>query len=72
MLKLEEKIIPYSLSINFNQLKSLIIQCGIEEKVEILVTGDEDLLALNPFHGVEVTNYRSFQDISQKLDLKVS
>ncbi|QTA78382.1 Uncharacterized protein dnl_06040 [Desulfonema limicola] len=37
---------PYSLSINFNQLKSLIIQCGIEEKVEIIHMLERDTFPL--------------------------
>lgn len=35
-----------SLSINFNQLKSLITQCGIEEKVEILRILEKDTFPL--------------------------
>lgn len=31
-----------SLAINFNQLKSLIIQCGIEEKAEIVQMLEKD------------------------------
>jgi len=35
-----------SLSINFNQLKSLIIQCGIEEKVEFIRILEKDIFPL--------------------------
>lgn len=42
----DENIMNLSLSINFNQLKSLITQCGIEEKVEILRILEKDTFPL--------------------------
>jgi hypothetical protein len=43
---LEENIMNVSLSIDFNQLKSLITQCGIEEKVEIIRILEKDTFPL--------------------------
>ncbi|QTA78764.1 PIN domain-containing protein [Desulfonema limicola] len=51
---------------------NFLLDLCVSGKADYLVTGDDDLLALNPFHGVEVTNYRSFQDILQNIVLKFS
>lgn len=40
----------FSLSIDFNQLKSLITQCGIEEKVEIIRILEQDTFPLRFNH----------------------
>lgn len=32
-------------------------------KADYLVTGDEDLIVLNPFHGTQIIDYNSFQSI---------
>ncbi|MBF0202324.1 MAG: hypothetical protein HQK66_13645 [Desulfamplus sp.] len=40
----------FSLSIDFNQLKSLITQCGIEEKVEIIRILEKDTFPLRFNH----------------------
>lgn len=34
---------------------------------DYLITGDDDLLALTPFRGVEIINYRLFREILQIL-----
>ena len=39
----------FSLAIDFNQLKSLITQCGIEEKTEIIQMLEKDTFPLR-FH----------------------
>jgi hypothetical protein len=43
---LEEKIMSVSLAIDFNQLKVLITQCGIEEKVELIRILEKDTFPL--------------------------
>jgi hypothetical protein len=43
---LEEKIMSVSLAIDFNQLKVLITQCGIEEKVALIRILEKDTFPL--------------------------
>lgn len=35
-------------------------------KADYLVTGDEDLLVLNPFHNIQIVDFKSFEEIIQK------
>ncbi|QTA78763.1 Uncharacterized protein dnl_09970 [Desulfonema limicola] len=61
---------PYSLSINFNQLKSLIIQCGIEEKVEIIRMLEQDTLPIRfkRFLNKVKTNDLSIEEITAEVE----
>ncbi len=36
-------------------------------RADYLVTGDEDLLALNPFKGTQIIDYKTFQGILEEL-----
>jgi putative PIN family toxin of toxin-antitoxin system len=44
-----------------------LLDLCVSGKADYLVTGDEDLLALNPFKGTQVIDYNSFQNILKKL-----
>jgi putative PIN family toxin of toxin-antitoxin system len=41
---------------------NFLLDLSVSGHADYLVTGDEDLLTLNPFHGVEIVSYRFFQD----------
>lgn len=40
---------------------NFLLDLSVSGRADYLVTGDEDLLTLNPFHGVEIVSYRTFQ-----------
>lgn len=46
---------------------NFLLDLCVSGKADYLVTGDEDLLTLNPFKGVQIINYNSFQNILEKL-----
>lgn len=43
-----------------------LLDLCVSGEADYLITGDDDLLALNPFRDVEIINYRDFPDILQK------
>ncbi|MEE4354872.1 MAG: putative toxin-antitoxin system toxin component, PIN family [Desulfococcaceae bacterium] len=49
---------------------NFLLDLCVSGKADYLITGDADLLALNPFHGTEIITYRLFQDILESLDLR--
>lgn len=42
---------------------NFILDLCVSGNAEYLVTGDDDLLALNPFRGTKIVNYRLFREI---------
>jgi putative PIN family toxin of toxin-antitoxin system len=40
-----------------------ILECAVASKSDIIVTGDDDLLRLNPFRGIPIMKPRAFLDI---------
>ncbi len=46
---------------------NFLLDLSISGKANYLITGDEDLLILNPFRSTEIINYRSFQKILYRL-----
>ena len=46
---------------------NFLLDLCVSGNADYLITGDDDLLALNPFRGVEIINYRNFREIFQKL-----
>jgi uncharacterized protein len=40
-----------------------ILECAVASKSDVIVTGDDDLLRLNPFQGIEILKPRAFLDI---------
>ncbi len=41
---------------------NFLLDLAVSGQANYLITGDEDLLMLNPFHGVEIIGYQSFQN----------
>jgi putative PIN family toxin of toxin-antitoxin system len=41
----------------------IILECAIEAKSDYIVTGDEDLLILNPYQGIQIINSSSFLEV---------
>ncbi len=41
---------------------NFLLDLSVSGYADYLVTGDDDLLTLNPFYGIEIVSYRTFQD----------
>lgn len=41
---------------------NFLLDLSVSEHADYLVTGDDDLLTLNPFYGIQIVSYRIFQD----------
>ncbi len=47
---------------------NFLLDLCISGNADYLITGDDDLLTMNPFHNVEIIDYKRFQEIlKQKL-----
>ena len=42
---------------------NFLLDLSVSGNADYLITGDDDLLILNPFRGVEIINYRLFRKI---------
>ncbi len=42
---------------------NFLLDLCVSGDADYLITGDDDLLVMNPFHGVKIINYRLFRDI---------
>jgi len=42
---------------------NFLLEVALEGKVDYLVTGDEDLLVLNPFHNIHIIQPKDFKEI---------
>ncbi len=45
---------------------NFLLEVALEGKADYLVTGDDDLLVLNPFHHTEIVTPKDFEDILSK------
>ncbi len=43
-----------------------LLELCVSGKADYLITGDQDLLILNSFHGTKIVTYQSFQDFLRK------
>jgi uncharacterized protein len=39
-----------------------VLECAVASKSDVIVTGDDDLLRLNPFQGIQIMKPRDFLD----------
>ncbi len=46
---------------------NFLLDLCVSVKADYLMTGDEDLLVLNPFKGIQIIDYNSFQSALEKL-----
>ncbi|OYQ64371.1 putative toxin-antitoxin system toxin component, PIN family [Pseudanabaena sp. SR411] len=64
---LYEKIELIEIINHFNDCRDLkdnfLLDLAVSGHAHYLVTGDADLLILNPFHGVEIISYQAFQNV---------
>lgn len=64
---LHEKVEWVDVASHFNDCRdekdNFLLDLAVSGRANYLITGDEDLLVLNPFHGLEIIDYRSFQNI---------
>jgi uncharacterized protein len=42
---------------------NFLLNLSVSGQANYLITGDADLLVLNPFHGVEIISYQFFQNV---------
>ncbi len=45
---------------------NFLLDLSVSGHADYLVTGDTDLLILNPFHGVEIISYQNFQNVIRR------
>jgi hypothetical protein len=45
---------------------NFLLDLVVSSHADYLVTGDTDLLILNPFHGVEIISYQNFQNVIRR------
>jgi putative PIN family toxin of toxin-antitoxin system len=66
IILLHEKIELVDIVNNFDDCRdkkdNFLLDLAISGKADYLITGDADLLVLNPFHGVEIISYTLFQN----------
>jgi putative PIN family toxin of toxin-antitoxin system len=64
---LHEKVELIEVINHFNDCRdpkdNFLLDLAVSGHANYLVTGDADLLILNPFHGVEIISYQVFQNI---------
>ncbi|UXE62476.1 MAG: putative toxin-antitoxin system toxin component, PIN family [Woronichinia naegeliana WA131] len=64
---LNEKVELIETSFHFDDCRdkkdNFILDLAVSGNANYLVTGDNDLLILNPFEKVEIISYQHFQDI---------
>lgn len=46
---------------------NFLLDLCVSGNADYLITGDEDLLSLTPFHGIEIISYSVFQKVLQRL-----
>lgn len=46
---------------------NFLLNLCVSGNADYLITGDDDLLTLSPFRGVEIINYQQFRKVLQKL-----
>ena len=49
---------------------NFLLDLCVSGSADYMITGDDDLITLNPFHGVKIINYREFREILQKFHKK--
>jgi putative PIN family toxin of toxin-antitoxin system len=64
---LHEKVEWIDITDIFNDCRdpkdNFLLDLAVSGQANYLITGDADLLVLNPFHGVEIIPYPFFQDV---------
>jgi len=50
---------------------NFLLNLSVSGHANYLITGDADLLELNPFHGVDIVSYQFFQNVILAEDLKL-
>ncbi|MBI5666095.1 MAG: putative toxin-antitoxin system toxin component, PIN family [Nitrospirae bacterium] len=49
---------------------NFILETAVRGKADYIVTGDKDLLVLNPYRGKKIIGFREFENIMQELKKK--
>lgn len=68
---LYEKVVLVDVVDDFSDCRdkkdNFLLNLVVSGRADYLVTGDVDLLVLNPFHGVEIVSYQNFQNLVREL-----
>ncbi|MFQ5633563.1 MAG: putative toxin-antitoxin system toxin component, PIN family [bacterium] len=46
---------------------NFLLDLSVSGNADYLITGDKNLLVLNPFHGTEIISYRTFQTVLESI-----
>ncbi|MGA1846344.1 putative toxin-antitoxin system toxin component, PIN family [Deferribacter abyssi] len=49
---------------------NFILETALKGKVDIIVTGDKDLLVLNPYKGITIVTYKTFEQLMKEFEVK--
>ena len=56
---------------HFNECRdpkdNFLLDLSVSGNADYLITGDDDLLILNPFHNIKIINYRKFKEVLNKI-----
>ncbi len=59
----ETVIVGHTISDCRDKKDNFILETALKGKAGIIVTGDEDLLVLNPYKGISIVTYQEFERI---------
>lgn len=72
---LHEKVELIDITEYFNNCRdkkdNFLLDLAVSGRANYLVTGDADLLILNPFHNIEIISYKMFQNIIDTQSIKI-
>lgn len=72
---LHEKVELIDITEHFNNCRdkkdNFLLDLVVSGRANYLVTGDADLLILNPFHNIEIISYKMFQNIIDTQSIKI-
>ena len=75
LVLLYEKIAWVNVEDEFNDCRdkkdNFLLNLSVSGHANYLITGDTDLLVMNPFHGVEIVSYQFFQNVILANDLRI-
>ncbi len=75
LVLLYEKIAWVNVVDEFNDCRdkkdNFLLNLSVSGHANYLITGDTDLLVMNPFHGVEIVSYQFFQNVILANDLRI-
>ena len=59
----EAVIIEHTIHDCRDEKDNFILETALKGNADIIITGDKDLLDLNPYKGIKIINYREFESL---------